>query len=1317
MTNIDELKYIYLLEESKQFNLGDGPTDIKYPYKFSWESHLYYYNTNYEIQHPRNFLKADDITCLSPAPKWSVDKYPDDLYVANQMYKFQCWFVWNKFLPMFIEKMNKIDGQKIIWLIGGTVAANIHLINTGKDKIPLMTNDVDIITNDSRVKQIIIDIMTSCIGDNNNILCSLNIKINENLKVDWVATGVAYTYQYNDIQYEWGIGDIIHHDDTDIILPYYIQDNKIVSSETRDYINVRTIEYIQESLSTGAGQKYKKFRKILNSNYWNEQMEQNNVHRPTYENIYNNFKLYNNTINWIHLLIKRHVVNYDFGIYDASIILRSIKNNILQKIVDHILESNYKELYYDIINSLYTPDIKLIFRNENDRNNACTELVNILSNILHKQSDGPYFDYVDTGCINYIKYAISLRYPNIINLEFNIYEDTTHQITLYFDRVDNGKTYSKTIIDANVNDDERYYSRYNVKNYVNLITTNIDNQTGKDLLRILLFFNCLNNNYTHQYIIEECDINDLKSMYDTIVSKINIIMDNSNLPFSNLIYLESKGNDDFTIEYNPCLDKWAELLTNYLFKEPLTINNDTITIDSIDLNNYTNELIQIDECDKFIYNYTHQAYKQLNSYMYDMIYDDKEEDPVFETRNKFIFSTALALTKKYDCLFIDPIYLYRGENNINISNFGGWFNMKKGDVIITPTLYSTSLNIGSSFSHKDIILKIKIYNDSVVLYLLNHSSKRNEKEVLIPYGAKLKVIDCEYYSYDGNLKYFIELEYIGLCDIVLRDDHTIKSFTDYYRKEYLKHNPINLRLGELKVYDSAYDSAYDFDYDFLANDYYNDLYIDDSHYKKLKAVDPECPYIDIDPNIELHLSYNPVAPVMEEYKNDIPMFGENGLGPGYKNRGLYGILTYNVNNFVRIYPIVDDDDDMQGLNQLNGRSNIHYVMKRIIKISKNYDINVICLQDVCCPYSDDDNIRNGTLTGLVEEMKKLGFIYYLIGNCNYNPNVETIVGNYHFLANCIFSKIKPINTNIYPLGGNQIALEYDIKINNINITIINTKLGLNYQNANYIPYASICAFYTKMQINKLIEIMNNKKLYILVGDMNSDICKDPFFKLLGERFDCNEDIKITNFHNYTIENSIVVDFILISNDLKHYIEPIHNNSIECYDSTHYPVINIFRVLKDIKTLRRNRIVNYYGRNKNLGIFFGSIKAAKRILPEYNNLFDIYITKTESYVYPFEFKVLDEDHTYLTDEIQHYINNKLKITLYFNEYQFNKIKDILDLPMFNQCSDITYKHHGYNVALKVYEYIPPSTQVGGNKFKKLYYVNKQNYKKLIASKKI
>lgn len=664
--------------------------------------------------------------------------------------------------------------------------------------------------------------------------------------------------------------------------------------------------------------------------------------------------------------------------------------------------------------------------------------------------------------------------------------------------------------------------------------------------------------------------------------------------------------------------------------------------------------------------FTGNYYIEINNYITYKIYDMSFTQDMIDNSNNLERDNMIIrklcieqsrIANNYLFTLADDMYVYRGENYSNTFR-GAYSNLKKNDTIITHNSFSTSW--ATPFMQKPVIMRIKLSRSSQVCYIGTYSQFRNEKEILLPFGTILKVIDIKEMMYNNEVKIVIDLENVGLLNI-----NSIDHFVDIYKNIHLKigkalpnngDNPIGLVLpnniqANIQLINNALDNFIP-----LVN---------------LQELD----YVNPINNASINNLENTTFANLPQFNTDTAYIGEqlignkntfcinsplNELSDLPQTNDSLNVLTMNVHNFVKIC-------------EPNHGRNMEHFEQFILSLIQNTKLDVICLQEISPNYDNypytQNEIKEGNFVRLVEFMSNNGFIYHSLLNQTYDSST---INPYYILGNGIFSKYPFIEKYMYGLANNRCLQEVIISFNGHDIRLINTHLEFN----NLLMNAQANLPVIRIQIKQLVEIIISKHhKTIITGDFNNKLINDQnnlFDELLNY-----VKIKSPNNHNeqgaYTGFNSNkVIDYILMSNNMEHellnpFIEE-HNKIIKTDVSDHYPVIASFKFIQNniqidhkggniidkinepLRYYNSNDIIAKIKNNKSIIMYFGSkntyidyLKKNKKA----NIIFTFELFKSEKIfdnVPVFYFPTfITEKYAYILREVKKYcIDNKIKL---------------------------------------------------------------------------
>ena len=235
--------------------------------------------------------------------------------------------------------------------------------------------------------------------------------------------------------------------------------------------------------------------------------------RPDIKNAYNTFLVFNGMADYLDILIRANIDPSIYSLRGNYVLLRSIKNDILQKIVEKI--SNDVSCV-DFIEALHSSNMEILFENAESRNMGIQKILEILNAAL--VYDNILRDHISKGCVKYMIYLLSLKYRNIRDYRFRIQSfNATRSIRILFVYDDNNAepvTGCHTILDFI--DGSLYVGMgFNAKpmtdckltaisvgimmNYYtnNKLAESTIRKMGNNLQLIFLFFNCIFNAFMY----------------------------------------------------------------------------------------------------------------------------------------------------------------------------------------------------------------------------------------------------------------------------------------------------------------------------------------------------------------------------------------------------------------------------------------------------------------------------------------------------------------------------------------------------------------------------------------------------------------------------------------------------------------------------------------------------------------------------------------------------------------------------------------------------------------------------------------------------
>jgi hypothetical protein len=308
-------------------------------------------------------------------------------------------------------------------------------------------------------------------------------------------------------------------------------------------------------------------------------------------------------------------------------------------------------------------------------------------------------------------------------------------------------------------------------------------------------FDIYNNKLLSNFLITKKNINfSLTKLKKTIIEDLNI--NRKNLILTNILsislinytFLRKIYATDLYNNTNPYYD--VTLYQNVINFSNIYANYLDIHRPNTFWTTYKAELTRIDGINhNIVNNFTGMYYITLNSAIYFKIFKfsfaEENQIDLLLLENQQIFNIVNEMYQhniNFLNVFNNPhisgakdYYLFRGENFM-FFNDNVLVNLNIGDTYILPTHSSFSIYTENDFiRNKSIILRLKMNILSKCIFLFDYSAVRPEMEVLLSYGTILKVTNKQTYYSGNNIKYLIDLEYIGLLEF-----SNINHFFDYY---------------------------------------------------------------------------------------------------------------------------------------------------------------------------------------------------------------------------------------------------------------------------------------------------------------------------------------------------------------------------------------------------------------------------------------------------------------------------------------------------------------------------------------------------------
>lgn len=154
--------------------------------------------------------------------------------------------------------------------------------------------------------------------------------------------------------------------------------------------------------------------------------------------------------------------------------------------------------------------------------------------------------------------------------------------------------------------------------------------------------------------------------------------------------------------------------------------------------------------------YTLNYYKNINKYLLDNIFGTIHKNNELETAIRNITGLIHHMSNTYNSKLLPDnmiLSISRGENFIMIGNMLNYENIQRGNRLIFPTFYSFStknpydtISI-STGDEKEIMLRLELSNADKFLMILHKSHNVQEREILLPYGCTIEIIDKKHYTY------------------------------------------------------------------------------------------------------------------------------------------------------------------------------------------------------------------------------------------------------------------------------------------------------------------------------------------------------------------------------------------------------------------------------------------------------------------------------------------------------------------------------------------------------------------------------------------
>lgn len=271
-------------------------------------------------------------------------------------------------------------------------------------------------------------------------------------------------------------------------------------------------------------------------------------------------------------------------------------------------------------------------------------------------------------------------------------------------------------------------------------------------------------------------------------------------------------------------------------------------------------------------------------------------------------------------------------------------------------------------------------------------------------------------------------------------------------------------------------------------------------------------------------------------------------------QGVLRVCTFNVHNFLNICH----------------KEKIKKQFDSYFSFFQKLDATILCLQEVVPlhtpPLEKDahtrEEITKASFQPLIEQMKSLGYTYYLLGDAMRGTNVFP-EQKYYVLCNAIFSKLPFLRQSIYRLPGNRnflsVGVEYEKKeylVINTHLDVHNTvvqgkEVGLAEIQAKILQQY-IQSYRNQYAVTNVLLCGDLNRPYELKGTLRIKRSKDierifaPLYPLLQEPRYQEEYL----FTNLSIQTQ--TDYILVSKDFSDTIMDYY--VIPYFISDHHPLV-------------------------------------------------------------------------------------------------------------------------------------------------------------------
>ena len=507
------------------------------------------------------------------------------------------------------------------------------------------------------------------------------------------------------------------------------------------------------------------------------------------------------------------------SVFDPSILLQTFHKIIL----DNTLTLDRQEF---ALKALYSTDVDYLVSTEMNFDKCHRDLEEVVQ-ILNRKSGATsnevelftgYFlyYYLQKNCNQKIKFGVVNLNNEVSRLTYYCGHKQYSILDLYFN--DNYRQYiSKEPIDVLITD-------------ITIILNELINNPSKlqlekgqkRLFRFNFFFSLLEHNFLNNYEFKfgltsasaSLSQNDLKDIFDKRFSLIDLWNQNAKTFYNGQWLTIDKNGKLFWSQSPIILDENIVVYDPKINRLPFKLENPSLGKLEIDATRrYFDELpssetlstgVAFRTITNVIRNYTGNYYFQLNSCLYNYLYDFQQCNPEIlhnclnvhhfikyfsETYNDRIFNLSSSIntttntntsadgaSASTDTDLVDNmITLYRGENNVSLGLPGGYYSAQIGDQFINAPFWSTTYaDLPSIASGKPIILEIKLDPKICPVLIVEPLSKHgNEKEVLLPFGCIFEITGRKLISYKDHDYTLIKLTNRGCLEF--------RSMSEYYQ--------------------------------------------------------------------------------------------------------------------------------------------------------------------------------------------------------------------------------------------------------------------------------------------------------------------------------------------------------------------------------------------------------------------------------------------------------------------------------------------------------------------------------------------------------